>query len=133
MDTTAIYIERLEQAVRVMTSLSEDEQAHFDITVVAVRNEKGLRACIAGYCGLDPWFQAQGLYTYVDDDDGSTGDLSVGFGEFFGTCDPFLRSRFPIRFSDGHEDVTVSDAITGLKSAIELFKCRREDAEHCHV
>ncbi len=129
MDTTLMYIERLEQALRVMAGLSEQDRTHFDITVIAIRSKRGLRACIAGHCGLDPWFQAQGLTTFVDDSkSGSTGDLSVGFGEFFGTCNPFLRSRYPARFADGHEDVSVADAITELKRAIELFKGRHGKA-----
>lgn len=130
MDTSSMYIERLEHAVRVMAGLSGGDRSNFDINVVAVRTEHGLRACIAGHCGLDPWFQAQGLTTFVDDGKGgSTGDLSIGFGEFFGTCNPFLRSRYPVRLADGHEDISVADAISGLKRAIDLFKaCRGEAA-----
>lgn len=135
MDTTAIYIERLEQAVRVMTNLSEDDRAHFDITVVAIRNETGVQACIAGHCGLDPWFQAEGLYTHVayDCDDYAIGDLSIGVGEFFGTCKPFLRNEYPVRFLDGHEDVSAADAITALKCAIDLFRSRREAEAPRHL
>lgn len=135
MDATAIYIERLEQAVRVMTNLSEDDRAQFDIAVVAIRKETGVRACIAGHCGLDPWFQAQGLYTHVDYDcnDYLIGNLSIGVGEFFGTSKPFLRSEYPLRLPDGHEDVTVADAIAGLERAIEQFKSRIEEPVDCHL
>jgi hypothetical protein len=118
MDTTELYIERLQQAVRVMEGLSQEDRANFDIQVVAVRTERGIRACVAGHCGLDPWFQAQGLTTFIDD---SGGDVSIGFREFFGTMNPFLRSRYPAEITDGNRDVTVDDAIAALNRSIEMF------------
>ena len=122
MDTTELYIERLQQAVRVMKGLSQKDRANFDIQVVAVRTERGIRACVAGHCGLDPWFQAQGLMTVLDDAGfGRTGDVSIGFREFFGTMNPFLRSRYPAEITDGNRDVTVDDAIAALNRSIEMF------------
>lgn len=134
MDTSQLYIERLEQAVRVMEGLSETERINFDIEVTAVQTDRGIRACIAGFCGLDPWFQARGLSTIVDDrDSGSIGDLTVGFAEFFGTSTPFLRSRYPVEFADGRRDVAVSDAVAALKRSIDLFKCKHEHESVCLV
>ncbi len=140
MDMIPVYIERLEQAVRVMNALSEEDRANFDIHVIAKRGASGLRACIAGHCGLDPWFQAQGLMTYVveedsgddedngdDEDDEDNGGLSIWCSEFFGTVAPFYRSEYPARFSDGHEKVTVVDAIAALNDAIENFKSSDND------
>lgn len=123
MDTTLVYIERLEQAVRVMKGLSEIDRANFDIRITAIQTEHGLRACVAGHCGLDPWFQAHGLSTIVDESGlGSTGDLTIGFGEFFGTCTPFFRSRYPAELISGCREVTVDDAIAALGRSIDLFK-----------
>lgn len=107
-----IYCERLSQAVRVMEQLSPEQRANFDIEIVARRTERGICACIAGFCGLDPWFQERGFITYVD-----CQDVSMTFREFFGTADPFL----PTRYEQPSSQVTVEDAISALKRSIAIF------------
>lgn len=121
METMQVYIERLEQAVRVMEGLSEADRANFDIEVIAVKTASGIRACIAGHCGLDPWFQARGLSTIVGEGEDGTGDLTIGFADFFGTNRPFFGSAYPLKLA-GYQDVTVCEAIAALKRTIDAFK-----------
>ena len=88
MDTSSMYIERLEQAV----------------------------------CVMGPAFRRRSMQLRHQRSCGSHGAWSRGLH-------PFLLSRYPVRFADGHEKATVADAITGLKRAIDLFKvCRGEAA-----
>ena len=55
-------IERWENVVRVLTELPPHEKRkHFDMANWGVTNECGTVACAAGHCGLDPWFNKQGL------------------------------------------------------------------------
>ncbi len=118
--TAATYVERLEQAIRVMTELSEGDRTHFDVGVWAATRDGGIAACVAGHCGRDPWFQAQGLYTYV----GTSGGREIGSVyphpiEFFGTDTAFYRHTYEP--SLGGRAVTVDDAIAALKRAINEF------------
>jgi len=115
MDTTAnpisnsVYRERLQQAKRVMEGLTEQQRSNnFDINRFASESEFGVIACIAGHCGLDPWFQAQGFETDIKDS-----NVNILPEDFFGTMKPFYRSYYQT------EHVTVDDAICALDRAID--------------
>jgi len=119
MDTSAtpiqnfVYRERLEQAKRVMEGLSEQQRLrNFNVGLYAIQSDEGVVACIAGHCGLDPWFQERGFFTTVGRE---TGTVSVYPSEFFGTADPFFASNY------GKSVVTFEDAICALNRAINLF------------
>ena len=108
----AVYRERLQQAVRVMEQLSERQRLNnFDINIVACDSDDGVVGCVAGLCGLDPWFQERGLVTDVQN-----GNLSMGFVTFFGTSNPFLPSHYRLP-----RPVTVDDAIAALTRAIDAL------------
>lgn len=116
-----IYIERLEHAVRVMQGLSESERANFDIDVFAALHKGGICACIAGFCGFDPWFQAHGFKTFISDDlFRSRGHLSIPIETFFGTHEPFFRASYAPELRCGR--ISVDDAVAALKKAIASFK-----------
>lgn len=117
-DTSAIYIERLRQALRVMEGLSDVDRTNFNINVIAQRTEAGIAACIAGHCGLDPWFQDRGLKTIVGEG-ASLGDVPVSLTAFFGTGRPFF-SRHYSQDSVGRV-ISSDDAIAALKQAIETL------------
>jgi hypothetical protein len=109
----AMYRERLQQAVRVLEELrTSHREENFNIGFVARQGLHGVVGCIYGLCGLDPWFQARGLVTDVDND-----TVSVSPEEFFGTARPFFRSYYGIC----GRPVTVGDAIGALNRAIDLF------------
>lgn len=56
------YIERWEQALRVLESMSEHERTqHFDMGDWGVKTDCGTVACLAGHCSLDPWFVERGF------------------------------------------------------------------------
>jgi hypothetical protein len=60
--TQADYIERWEQALRVLESMTEHErEKHFDMDSWGVQTPCGTVACLAGHCSLDPWFRARGF------------------------------------------------------------------------
>jgi hypothetical protein len=76
-ETNAVYRERLQQAVRVMQGVVErHEEGRFDINVYAKADEGGAICCIAGFCGLDPWFQERGFITKVGTVFGDVGKSS---------------------------------------------------------
>lgn len=105
--------ERLQQAKRVLEGLSEEQRVHnFDINIVARHSARGIVACIAGHCGLDPWFQERGLVTLVGDPC-SIGDVSIRPEDFFGTSRPFFGSHYGT-----DERVTVDHALRALDQAI---------------
>jgi len=110
--TNADYQERLHQAVRVMQEVIErNDQERFDIHVYARADRGGPVCCIAGFCGLDPWFQERGLIAVPG---ASMGWVSVQPEAFFGTDRPFYANGYS---KNGR--VTVDDAIFALKRAIE--------------
>ena len=110
--TNADYQERLHQAVRVMQEVLErKEEERFDICVYARAGKDGPVCCIAGFCGLDPWFQERGLIAVPG---ASMGWVSVQPETFFGTDRPFYASCYGKR-----ERITVDDAIVALNRAIE--------------
>ena len=111
----SVYIERLQQAKRVMHGLSDDQRLkNFDIGVFVIQSDNGVVGCIAGLCGMDPWFQQEGLVSELND---LGGTVSIQPSVFFGTEEPFYRSNYNI---SGR--VTVEDAISALDRAIERFK-----------
>ena len=78
-------IERWENVVRVLQNLpAHEKRKHFDMANWGIINECGTVACAAGHCGLDPWFNKQGLKLLPYD--GITDGLDLvdetGLGEF---------------------------------------------------
>ena len=121
MDTdriqSKIYIERLQQAVRVMENLSEADRTNFDLGVWAVARDGGIAACVAGHCGFYPWFQAQGLRTLVGTaNDRDNGHVYPHPIEFFGTETGFYRHTYGPAFNG--RAITADDAIATLNLAI---------------
>jgi hypothetical protein len=109
-----VYRERLQQAKRVVEALSNEQRVNnFDIGRYAVESVYGVVGCIAGLCGLDPWFQERGFVTTVGC---SMGSVSIEPADFFGTSAPFFPSNYLPRTT-----VTVEDALVALDRAIELF------------
>lgn len=111
-ETNAVYRERLQQAMRVMQELKANPgDRRFNIETYATMDESGtIVGCIAGFCGLDPWFQERGFFMEL----GKVAP-SVFPNEFFGTEEPFYLSRY------GTHDparVTIDDAINALTRAI---------------
>lgn len=120
----ATYIERLGQAVRVMEGLSESERANFTLSAWAERRVSGIAGCIAGHCGLDPWFQAQGLVTTVAEAGDGIGSVNILPGIFFGTGKPFYLEHYESVLQQrpiGDRYVKPEDAIVALKEAINEF------------
>jgi hypothetical protein len=109
----AIYRERLQQALRVMQGVVErHEEDRFDINTFARDSEGGVICCIAGFCGLDPWFQERGLVTKVGN---HFGDVSILPEEFFGTDKPFYAPKY----GKPSNLVTIDDGIAALNRAID--------------
>lgn len=128
--SVATYIERLKQAVRVMEELSATDQVNFTLQYWAQRRDNGmLCGCIAGHCGLDPWFQANGLTTTIMDRIDGIGSVSIFPEEFFGTEKPFYARNYESVQRRAPEDrrVKPDDAITALKDAISAFEILRSD------
>src|SRR5260370_6670727 len=62
------YIERWEQALRVLESMTEHERRlHFDMTSWGKQTHCGTVACLAGHCSLDLWFRERGFSGQVDE------------------------------------------------------------------
>lgn len=122
--TVATYIERLQQAIRVMEGLSATEQVNFTLHAWAVRRGNGMTfACIAGYCGLDPWFQAHGLVTTIQDEIDGMGFTNAFPEDYFGTAKPFYAQFYEDvqGRSIGDRRVKPADAISALRRAISSF------------
>jgi hypothetical protein len=119
-DQQSVYRERLEQAKRTMEGLIDQPHTNiFDISVFAVRSGNHIIGCIAGLCGLDPWFQEQGLITQVASGiTSSVGSVSVSPRDFFGTDIPFFITGY-----EQGKPITVEDAIRALERAIAQFSC----------
>jgi hypothetical protein len=112
--SNAVYHERLQQAKRVLLGLSEQQRAaNFDINIYARRSDHGVIACIAGHCGLDPWFQERGFVTRVGK---RFGDVSISPDEFFGTAQPFSPP-----FYSADRPATFDDAVIAMDRAIARF------------
>lgn len=120
--SNANYIERLEQAVRVMRGLSEhDRKHHFNIGVFARQTECGTVACVAGHCALDPWFQERGFkIETIGTERWDLGSVTLSLEEFFGTTTPFFSSAYPLHVIQ--RGVTVDDAISALETEIERMR-----------
>jgi len=60
---TSPYVERWEQALRVLLGMDEHERTkHFDMSDWGHRTDCGTVACLAGHCSLDPWFRERGFH-----------------------------------------------------------------------
>jgi hypothetical protein len=61
------YIERLEQLIRVLQSLTPHEKRrHFDMEQWGYKNECGTVCCAAGHAARDPWFKRRGFKMVKD-------------------------------------------------------------------
>lgn len=121
-----ICFERLQRALRVMQGLSEIDRTNFSLWVWAVQRDSGISGCIAGLCGLDPWFQSQGLVTTVGTEGHSIGSVSIEPLQFFGTNDAFLLSRYKesdCTYDVARQkfDVTADTSTIALKRALRSF------------
>jgi len=60
-------LKRWQQVQRVMEGLTRHERKHhFNIHHWIQYTDCGTVACIAGHCGLDPWFRKRGLITSME-------------------------------------------------------------------
>lgn len=127
----ARFVERLTQAVRVMEGLSETDMSNFTLEAWAEQRPTGLCACIAGHCGLDPWFRERGFVTTVEEE--GLGKINMFPEVFFGTTTPFYARFYPLKPGEMFEDpsfdsderprhITPDDAIAALKTAIASFQ-----------
>lgn len=75
-DEQQVYVERWEQALRVLESMTEHErEKHFDMSDWGKKTDCGTVACLAGHCSLDPWFIARGFVSqFVQTAHFSTGE-----------------------------------------------------------
>jgi hypothetical protein len=107
-------VERLKHALHVMEILTAEERQLFSLLKYAIRTRDGVRACIAGHCGLNPWFQELGFRTTVD---WYFGSVSIPVRKFFGTEEPFYVSYY-----GRIQNPTVDDAKAALKRSIAKFQ-----------
>jgi hypothetical protein len=116
--TTKEKIQRLKQALRVMTSMSAHvRKHHFDMSYWGQKTSCGTVACLAGHCGLDPWFRRKGFKMDFKEDrneewEGNTQIISVEFRDTFPEADP---AQF---FGDDIED----QIFTRMGSYVEVKK-----------
>jgi hypothetical protein len=131
LNENSVYIERLQQAQRVLRGLSSQGSLKFNIDQFARKSADGIDACIAGLCGLDPWFKERGLITDVDknrvniltstlptqgfSDDHHIPSEEVTLEDFFGTERPFYKHYYPTE----KPTISVQDAIIALDREIE--------------
>lgn len=118
----ATFVERLKQAIRVMDGLAESERANFTLSAWATRTPAGLCACIAGHCGLDPWFQERGLITTIEDESDGMGKVSVFPEVFFGTSTPFYPQLYRDALLESANEVSPDEATAALKTAVAGFE-----------
>lgn len=56
------YLERWQQALRVLEGMTEHERTqHFNMGTWGEKTDCGTVACLAGHCALDPWFSERGF------------------------------------------------------------------------
>lgn len=123
------FIERLEQLIRVMQSLSPHEKRkHFNMGSWGRDTECGTTCCAAGFAGLDPWFRKKGftLERLLPDDPNFKGYVvktkngQEGWGaiwEFFGVhCDDASDDKI---FSDPR---SVAGVIKAAKARIKELR-----------
>ncbi len=140
--------ERLERAATLLEGLPPEKAAAFDIDTwvsqkaaaqgSVVMIECGSTACAIGYCGLDPWFQEQGLWLVSEDIPDSKGKFFVqpryhgrsGFDaieDFFNISRELAECLF---HPDGYYD-DMDDSAGKPSSADVAKKIRRLLAEGC--
>lgn len=62
MRTIDTIIERWENVLRVLTSMTRHEREHhFAMTIWGTKTSCGTVGCAAGHCSLDPWFRKRGF------------------------------------------------------------------------
>jgi hypothetical protein len=125
----ATFVERLNQAIRVMDGLAEPERSNFTLNAWATRTPAGVCACIAGHCGLDPWFQERGLITAIEDESEGMGKVSVFPEVFFGTSTPFYPQLYRDALLETANDVSPDEATTALRNAIARFEAMTASAD----
>jgi hypothetical protein len=116
------FIERLEQAIRVMRSLTPHQRKkHLDMRHWGYETECGTVACAAGHCGMDPWFRRRGfklspsLTPPGEESWWSYGQVSRVVTDFFGTCAPFE----PAAYDKLPNEIKVGDVLRKMKSEIK--------------
>lgn len=91
-------LERWTNVVRVMQKLTKHQRKHhFFMENWGEETDCGTKACAAGFCGMDPWFQAQGIELQQDESKevygfrvdnvlllGSSYSLKIMLSKFFG-------------------------------------------------
>jgi hypothetical protein len=110
------YVERWEQALRVLENMTEHERLHhFDMSFWAKKTDCGTVACLAGHCSFDPWFRERDFIGEIDDTVGSEinfkGQLPT---EFFG------RRGYYTVFMEGGRDY--DDVVDAVHEQIEYLK-----------
>ena len=88
-----ILIKRLQRAYKIMDKMTPHERRkHFDMGKWGQKTECGTVGCLAGHCGLDPWFKKEGFEFRFDKKPDSNGRFYGGFvggwrkpEQFFGT------------------------------------------------
>lgn len=114
--TQVNYIERWEQALRVLENMTEHERLHhFDMSFWAKRTACGTVACLAGHCSFDPWFRERGFIGEI----GDTLDSDIEFkgqqpAVFFG------RRGYEAVFMAGGADY--DDVVETVREQIEYLK-----------
>jgi hypothetical protein len=62
LPTETNYVERWEQALRVLEAMTPHErEKHFNMGTWGEQTDCGTVACLAGHCALDPWFRGHGF------------------------------------------------------------------------
>lgn len=122
--------EKYENVARVLRTLNP---AEFDLDVWGERGSPGCgtRACIAGWCALDPWFRERGFSASFDENGDLIPDTGFSFirmiREFFeldaniftGLPNEFLRLLFGY---EARDDIVISLSCLGaaLKTPHEI-------------
>lgn len=125
--TQAQYIERWEQALRMLEAMPPEKRAaEFDMALWGFKTACGTKACFAGHCSLDPWFIAQGFIgtfrplTRSELEDGYY-EKSIGILDFAIEPEEFFGSRgFHTVFLNsgaGYEEIA-----QGTRELIEWLK-----------
>lgn len=121
-NVSSVNLLRLEQAKRVMSGLDEHtRRKHLNMNVFARETDCGTVACVAGFCGLDPWFIADGFVTFAGYLNSSAiGGVSVNLLDYFGTEEPFFPQYYPEETKE--HGITVEDTIVALDKAIAVMR-----------
>ena len=111
---TSPYVERWEQALRVLEGMTEHERTkHFNMGIWGAETDCGTVACLAGHCSLDPWFRDRGF----------RGKFSIdGYLKFTdATPEGFFGERGNAHIFTG-PDETWEDVVESVKAHIDYLK-----------